>query len=511
MSHRFSNLVIRASAGTGKTFQLSNRFIGLAAAGEPLDAILASTFTRKAAGEILDRVLTRLAGAALDAAKLAELNQHVQGEPITRDACLRLVAGMVRRLHRLRVGTLDSFFVQIAQSFGLELGLPPGWQIVDEIDDAAMRAEAVRRVVARESTGDASELMHLLHKGQASRSVAEEISMLVKDLYGAYVDAPAAAWQTVPRRKPLAPAELQAAIDAAAAVNLGADKRMISARDGDLDRAGVEDWDAFVAKGLAAKILADEPEYYRKPIPDDLLAAYRPLVEQAKAAILGRLANQTEGTYRLLDRFDAVYRRLKIARQAIRFDDVTRMLAGADLAGRLDEVVYRLDAPVAHLLLDEFQDTSPQQWRVLRPFARESVRADARRSFFCVGDVKQAIYGWRGGVAEIFDTLDNELTDLAREELTRSFRSAPAVIDVVNRVFQGIGANPALAKHPEAAQAWARRFTEHSTAREKLPGHCRMVAAPRAPEGQPQANVTLDHAASLVKRLHEESPACSIG
>ena len=64
---QFTNVVIRASAGTGKTFQLSNRFIALAADGRPLDAILASTFTRKAAGEILARVLSRLADAALDA------------------------------------------------------------------------------------------------------------------------------------------------------------------------------------------------------------------------------------------------------------------------------------------------------------------------------------------------------------------------------------------------------------------------------------------------------------
>lgn len=511
MSHRFSNLVIRASAGTGKTFQLSNRFIGLAAAGEPLDAILASTFTRKAAGEILNRVLTRLATAALDGKELAELNKHIDGGQLNRENCLRLVAAMVRRLHRLRVGTLDSFFVQIAQSFGLELGLPPGWQIVDEMDDAAMQAEAVRRIVAQESTADALELMHLLHKGEAARSVAEEIAGLVSRLYGAYVDAPKPAWEALPRYKPLPPAELQAAIDAAAAIDLGGDKRMAGARDKDLDRAGTEDWDGFLAGGLAAKILEGTLTYYNKPIPDELIAQYRPLMDHAKAEVLGRIANQTEGTRRLLAHFDDAYRRLKLARQAVRFDDVTRMLADSDLAGRLDEVAYRLDAPVSHLLLDEFQDTSPQQWRVLRPFARESVRGGPRRSFFCVGDVKQAIYGWRGGVAEIFDTLNNELPELTAGELTRSYRSSPVVIDVVNRVFQGIARNAAVQNYPDAAAAWGRRFTEHSTAREALPGYCRMVGAPRAAEGQVQNDVTLDYAARLVKQLHEESPGCSIG
>ena len=69
----FPNTVIRASAGTGKTFQLSNRFLGLAASGEAPDHILATTFARKAAGEILDRVLTRLAEAVDDPAKHAAL------------------------------------------------------------------------------------------------------------------------------------------------------------------------------------------------------------------------------------------------------------------------------------------------------------------------------------------------------------------------------------------------------------------------------------------------------
>ena len=73
---RPNNEVIRASAGTGKTYQLSNRFLGLVAAGVPLDTILATTFTRKAAGEILGRVLSRLAEAAADPKKLAELGRE---------------------------------------------------------------------------------------------------------------------------------------------------------------------------------------------------------------------------------------------------------------------------------------------------------------------------------------------------------------------------------------------------------------------------------------------------
>jgi ATP-dependent exoDNAse (exonuclease V) beta subunit len=176
VNRRFPNVVIRASAGTGKTFQLSNRFIGLAAAGEPLDTILATTFTRKAAGEILDRVLTRLAEAALDSKKLAELTKHVGDSSLDRARCLDILHNLLRQLHRIRVGTLDHFFIQIARSFSLDLGLPPGWRIVDEVVDHRLRAEAIRRVLEDKPTQDTVRLMHLLTKGEASRSVSRQIA-----------------------------------------------------------------------------------------------------------------------------------------------------------------------------------------------------------------------------------------------------------------------------------------------------------------------------------------------
>src|SRR5213079_208139 len=96
----FPHIVIRASAGTGKTYQLAVRFIGLLAAGARPDEILATTFTRKAAGEILDRVLSWLATAASDAAKRNELSERI-GKPLTPEQCREMFVATVRRLHVL--------------------------------------------------------------------------------------------------------------------------------------------------------------------------------------------------------------------------------------------------------------------------------------------------------------------------------------------------------------------------------------------------------------------------
>lgn len=230
---QFPHVLIRASAGTGKTFQLSNRYIGLAASGQPLDTILATTFTRKAAGEILDRILTRVAEAADDPAAAAKLAEHTGLAAFNQQAALGLLRAMIRHLHRIRTGTLDSFFLQIARSFALELGLPLGWRIVDDVDDALLRTEAIRNVLGDEATGDVVRLMHLLTKGEAARSVSQQISSLVQELYNLYADSPQSAWHSLPRHKELSGGELPAALEALETAAMPG-KRFVTARTDDL-------------------------------------------------------------------------------------------------------------------------------------------------------------------------------------------------------------------------------------------------------------------------------------
>jgi ATP-dependent exoDNAse (exonuclease V) beta subunit len=507
----FANVVIRASAGTGKTYRLSSRFLSLLAAGESLDNILATTFTRKAAGEILARVLVRIAEAASQPAKLAQLAADLQDPALDRAQCLGMLGALVRRLHRIRVSTLDSFFIQMARAFGLELGLPPGWQIVDEIDDAGLRDEAIRAVLRDEATTDVVRLMHLLTKGEAVRSVRDQIAWLVRDLYEVYLQTGPAAWDALPREKPLRADELQATLEALAGAPCPSDKRFQDAQRTAVEAAEREDWQWLLKQGLTKNALQGDGTYYRKPIPPEMLDACQRLADHARAMLLGRIANQTQATRRLLERFDAAYQALKFSSRALRFDDVTRILGNDAVANRLDEVAYRLDAHVGHLLLDEFQDTSPPQWRVLRPFALRTVDGGPHRSFFCVGDVKQAIYGWRGGVAEIFDAIQQELRGLVSEPLDTSYRSSPVVIELVNRVFQGLADNAALRNYAEAAKRWAARFHLHTTVRETFPGHCRMATAPRAAEGQDQDAATWESAARRIQQLHEQAPGFSIG
>ncbi|HEV3006198.1 MAG TPA: UvrD-helicase domain-containing protein, partial [Pirellulales bacterium] len=366
--------MIRASAGTGKTYQLSNRYIGLAAAGTLPDRVLASTFTRKAAGEILDRVLVRLARAALDEDECGKLAAAVGDERLNPAGALDLLAHLVKHLHRLRISTLDGFFAQVAGGFSLELQLPPGWRIVEEPADRRLRNEAISSVLAADDVKDTLTLMHLLSKGEAGRSVSDQIRDLVNGLYGVYLETPPAAWRALPDWRPLDGESLAAALAELAAAPLPDLSLWNKARDADLAAAQTGDWAGFIKGGLAGKVAAGDEVYCRRPIEPGLAAIYRKLLDHAKAILVRQLADQTEATFRLLEKFDAHYQRLKQGRRALRFDDITRALARASLTARPAHLAYRLDAEVGHLLLDEFQDTSLWQWQVLGPLAEQLFR-----------------------------------------------------------------------------------------------------------------------------------------
>ena len=201
-------------------------------------------------------------------------------------------------------------------------------------------------------------LVHLLSKGEATRSVTRQIEDVVGNLYELFLATERDAWQRLPRPRALDDAAIRDALTQVAALDEFADKRFINARDKNLKAAENHDWDLFICEGLAKCIVCGQSTYYNKRIEPHVLDAYQPLLDHARAELLTRLANQTEGTWELLHHFDDAYRKLKATERAMRFDDITRTLAGEFSAKRVEELAYRLDGPLAHLLLDEFQDTS---------------------------------------------------------------------------------------------------------------------------------------------------------
>ena len=149
-----NSTLISASAGSGKTYQLAGRFLRILlekdSNGGRVDptTVLATTFTRAAAGEILSRVLGWLARAVFDAAKRRELGAVAGGkkEPSVAE-CSAVLEELTQRMHRLQIGTMDGIFAKVARSFGPSVGLPPTWTIALGEKSVELAEAAVARLL----------------------------------------------------------------------------------------------------------------------------------------------------------------------------------------------------------------------------------------------------------------------------------------------------------------------------------------------------------------------------
>ena len=505
--------LIRASAGSGKTFQLSGHFLRELFLGHAPETILATTFTRKAAGEILGRVLLRMALAAEDADECRRLADFLAPAEVTQQRAKELLVSVTSQLHRMRVCTLDSFFQQVARSLTLELGLPPGWGIIDDHVDRELRQQATDAVLAQQMPRDVQRLMQMLAKGHSKRSVRDLIDDTVSKYHELFLLTESEAWHKIPQLDRLSRQQIEYAMREVSAETPLNDARVLKAVRLDVERFRAGQWEKFIDTGLSKKIFQGETTYYRKPLPGGLIAGYEQLLLHAKAELLETMAQQTKATFELIQRFDREYSRLRAEHGWLGFGDVTRVLAKADAAANGSRMNFRLDSRLKHLLLDEFQDTSPDQWKVLRRLALKIAAQPEESSFFCVGDPKQAIYGWRGGVAEILDVVQTTMPTIDATSLDQSRRSSTAVIDTVNQVFQHLSQHDNLNEFAAACFRWQQQFPAHSTVHHDLPGYTELRTSPELPDGSAaERRVPYYHwVAEQIRELNRQCPGAEIG
>ncbi len=528
--HRLGHRLILASAGTGKTFQLTGRFLELLYSGVEPARILATTFTRKAAGEIFDRLLRRQVEAIEDSEKRRQLCEQI-GMRLEAPEIRARLARLVRRLDCFRVRTLDAFFVHLARLFAFELGLPADWTIVEEADDEALRRAALALVLAEADRMELLGILRELQPAEASRSIERVLLGRVKEGRDAFLDSHPEAWErVVPPRGP-SEHELARARTTLERMPIPTTKRGTAnqtwqrGRAAFLERCASRDWEAILGEGLGEKVLKgdNDPrrrgsvvEYSGHAIPSDAIEAIRVFLRQAAHILLAGVARENRSARTWLERFERAYERSKAQERAYRFEDLPKHLHPREenrIAER-DLVWYRLDGRIDHLLLDEFQDTSPVQWRILDHLAAE-ILADrtGERTFFCVGDVKQSIYGWREAEPRLLERLSERYPVLEPEPLVRNHRSSRVILETVERVFGRIGENAALADPPERLQAardWQARFDVPQAAK-ALPGAAWLLEAGETSADGNDDLPTLRLAAQRARQIREEAPRASVG
>lgn len=508
---------ILASAGSGKTYALTTRFIRLLAMDVPPERIAALTFTRKAAGEFFSEIVNRLARAAVEPAATAELARALGRPELGGDAFLRLLRAVVGSMHRLNLGTLDGFFARIVRSFPLELGLSGEPVVLDEREAAEEMRRVLGRLLAarRELAPEQQALIEafkLATFGSEDKDVAGHLDRFIDRHFVLYRSAPAAeCWGGAERIWPDGFPWGNATADPAPAAAV---LREWAAGAGLKEKQQVR-WEAFGNAAVdwrPAGPMPDELAFVLKKALENwetvesgcaelrfdrqaqrlsaaACTALAMLVRRVVALELGRRMEVTKGIGAVLRAFDALYD-VEVRRSGrLTFADVQHVLAPARVGallssdageGRL-QLDYRLDGRLDHWMFDEFQDTSFPQWQILQNLIDEVMYDESgRRSFFYVGDVKQAIYTWREGDPRLFSHVADRYSSwpgggVRPRELNDSWRSGPAIVGMVNRVCGDAAALSEL--FPEAAPEWNRHWRAHRSARPERDGQAALLLA----------------------------------
>jgi len=507
------NEVILASAGTGKTFQLSNRYIKLLALGHDPRQILATTFTKKAAGEILERIVQRLTEAALTEVAASSLSEFIDYQLTTVEARV-LLRRLIRSLNTLQIGTLDGFFGQVARSFCFELELPQNWQIVSDQEESRLQNRAIS--LTMQETG-VLELLHLMSKGEVARGVGQQMRSAVAEIYSIYSQTEEAAWlipgavskSEFPKsdRLRLTLPEVSDQMSPKAVASL---ENLLELVDG-------HRWEEIVGHTLVKNVRSGSGSFNRKRLPESTITAIEFLIAQVDQLFITQLQERNVSAYKLLTLFDKHYHEMKSASGDLRFDNVQHRLARwvGELENPASRMVARLDFRIEHLLLDEFQDTVPQQWKILFPIAKaiaDPVPTGAgsavdQGTLFCVGDQKQAIYRWRGGDSRIFGTVKDSFKSVQQRAMNTSFRSSPVVLDAVNRVFENLHRHPSAQQWEGLVEQWAETFQSHKAAvkNESLSGYVTLEQVVT------QELDLLEKAAQRIAELYHATEGFSIG
>ncbi|MBB4284988.1 double-strand break repair helicase AddA [Roseospira goensis] len=529
---------VAASAGSGKTKVLTDRVLNLLLEGTAPERLLCLTFTKAAAAEMANRVAGRLAAwAVADDAALAAALEDLAGtapDGARMARARRLFAQVLETPGGLRIQTIHAFCQSVLRRFPLEAGLSPGFEVMDdrmaaEATDAALRtvleaarlgdpvrdplAAALEVVSARVSEDRFPKLMAAM-KGAGPR---------LRRLFavrGGLAGVRAATCARLGVAETDTPETLTAAACADAAfdrVSL-AEAAEVLATGGKIDQGRAATLAAFLAASPAerpALLPAFETVFFDSkgaPRAVETLSKTKAIrdgqgwvldVLEAEQTRLVRLAERrraaavAEATGALLTVADAYLRALdaqKVARALLDFDDLihhTRVLL--ERSDGAAWVLYKLDGGLDHLLIDEAQDTSPDQWAVVRALTeefhaglgREGPHGDTvppRRTVFAVGDRKQSIYSFQGADPAGFEAMRARVSDRVRAtgarfedvELHVSFRSTQAVLDVVNRVFRQADARDGVAVGDEDIT--------HTPARAGQAGHVELWPALDPPE-----------------------------
>lgn len=506
-----ASVLVNASAGTGKTKVLTDRILSLLLTGSSPNKILALTFTKAAAGEMHDRLLNKLSNWAIcDQGKLAaDIKGLTEEDPNLEQIsqAQSLFAQVLDTPGGLKIQTIHSFCQSLLARFPLEADLPPNFQLIEDRTVSELLRNAQERILhqAHRSPQSALALAVLRLSAQMQDVQFSELMSKVAsnrrrieaflNNYGGVIGATAALQETLEIEENVTAPQLLEELMTESFLGdlrrigrhlISSDKQTTVKRGETLldwlsqqeqeRRSTVSvlfDWFFTAGKGKDElsynhrKSLATRDIAKKFPEDYELLNQLAIIVFSTRNKIQNlRLVEINQALLTVAEAVLQDYKRAKSARIALDYEDL--IAKSADLLSAkhgMAWVMYKLDGGIDHVLIDEAQDTSPEQWRIVQRITDDFFSGEQGkdlRTLFAVGDFKQSIFSFQGAnpaelgrMRDYFGEKVNAAGLIWRPvNLDASFRSAPGILALVDYVFSTSAAGRGLFLPGEQQSDW---------------------------------------------------------
>jgi ATP-dependent helicase/nuclease subunit A len=484
---------VAANAGSGKTYTLANRVTRLLLDDAAPERILCLTYTKAAAAEMQTRLFEQLGRWAMLPDK--ELRKNIEeigaiaGTAEDLKKARRLFAQALETPGGLKIQTIHAFCQNLLARFPLEAGVPPSFTVLDDQTARELMAEARARVLERAGSGDAPRHAAIarLVKATGEKQMRDQLDTLLGtdrrklERFFARLDCPLE--QAVHRTHGAGNlTTLGVAEEFAAEAHVERDslreitawmatgKKSDQERGAELAEALLTGPDSEMFLALRRALLTGKGEKYKDFVTKqfattrrDLTSALEAFIDRFLAALdRYRAADAAEICHAVLVLADAArkeYDAAKRARGTLDYDDlIVETLALLKHKSAAQWVLYKLDGGLDHVLIDEAQDTGPEQWEIVKLLTGEffagagARREGLSRTVFAVGDEKQSIFSFQGADPREFDLNRKYFLELARgaeqhlieAPLIQSRRSAPEILSFVDAVFADEAARAGL-------------------------------------------------------------------
>ncbi len=450
-------MALKASAGSGKTFALSVRFLALLFKGANPSEILTLTFTKKATAEMKERILDYL--KILQKENLEDEKEKEKSQNILKELEEKyrldpsFVQNSAQKIYQrflnaeIRISTIDAFFQSILRKFCWFVGLSANFEVNE--DTKAHQQQLNASFLSALNNEQLEELsvfiaQCLSYDSYTSDSILERLRFLKNKLY--LFD---------PNKKdPLFNEE--GFLEKLRSLNQQIQN--IETASNEAKKAiKCDDFRGFLNSSLTWLEKKSEYRYFKK-FKDEI-----PTLESECEEIENDLKRYYEAKesalFKKFPKFIQLYDKATSKIQSLDFDaikDKVHALLNGYEEMPAEFFYFRLDSRIAHILIDEFQDTSLNDYKILAPFIDEIKagigQAKWHRSVFFVGDVKQSIYAFRGSFSSLFESVAK---DFYHDNLQFNHRSSPLIINYVNTIFKKAYQNSPTAyleqKYPKAS------------------------------------------------------------